>query len=310
MAFLFLPETSRQVVGNGSVPPRAWNKSGTALVRQIWPSSGPRSSKPPRTSTTATTTTTTRSATVNPLKSLSVFRDKETGLLLVYSGLVYASSYMILSTLPDQLEQLHGLDTLHISLCFLAPGFGAVASVLSTGRLLDWNFRRHARRVGMQISRGTQQDCLAGSFPLERARMESSCAALILGGASMLCYGWTLQAKLPLAIPLVFLFLQSFGSASAFSGLNNLIMDLNRDRPGVASAAMNLTRCWLGAAGTAFASPLVVRSGGTGWLGVLIPGVWLLFSPVVVVVWRCGPRWREGKRDKKEKKARVAEESG
>ncbi|KXJ85486.1 major facilitator superfamily domain-containing protein [Microdochium bolleyi] len=315
VAAMLLPETSRQIVGNGSIQPTAWNKTGASYLRQLSDHrrSGvvppaPATEKPER-PTTITTTTTPSSATaaLNPLASLRVFRDPETSLLLVYSGLVYASSYMVLSTLPGQLERVHGLDTLRVSLCFLAPGFGTVTSVLLTGRVLDWNFRRHAARtpgVGA-IPRGTgQQEYLnRASFPLERARLQSSAAALLLAGASLLCYGWTLQQQqpgtvVPLAVPLVFLFLQAAGSASAFSGLSNLIMDLNRDRPGAASAAMNITRCWLGAGGTALASPLVSATGGVGWLGVVISGFWLLFSPCVVLVFRNGPRWREEKRGK------------
>jgi MFS family permease len=232
---------------------------------------------------------------MNPLNSLKLFQDKESCLLLIYSGLIYASTYMVLSTLSDELEEKYGFNTVQGSLCFLASGFGTVTSVLLTGRILDWNFRRHARIAGMEISKQKQQDL--SKFPVEVARLQSSVPALILASVSLIAYGWTLQTKTYLAAPLIFLFLQSFGSACAFSGLNNLIMDLNRDKPGRASAAMNLTRCWLGAGGTAFASPLA-RNGGIGWLGVVIPGIWLLFSPLLFIVIRYGPKWREEKRMK------------
>jgi len=307
VAFTVLPETSRQIVGNGSVEPQAWNRTGTSLVQQVFKRHGSGSSNSTDEKAEHTKAASPSSgAALNPLASLKLFHDPESSLLLVYSGFVYANSYMILSTLPDQLEIVHGLDTLKISLCFLAPGFGTVTSVLLTGRLLDWNFRRHAARAGMTISRDKQQDLSSASFPLERARLETGIGALVLAASSLLCYGWTLQPRaggqppVPLAVPLVFLFFQAAGAASAFSGFNNLIMDLNRDRPGAASAAMNITRCWCGAAGTAFASPLVSATGGVGWLCVVIPGVWLLFSPFVFVVLRYGPRWREEKKMKKD----------
>jgi hypothetical protein len=53
-------------------------------------------------------------------------------------------------------------------------------------------------------------------------------------------------------------------------------MDVNRNRPGTASAAMNLSRCWLGAGGVAVAEPL-----GRGRMVVLIAGTWLVVSPAV-----------------------------
>lgn len=232
---------------------------------------------------------------INPLKSLKLFGDKETCVLLLYSGLIYASTYMILSTLSDQLEEIYGLSTVSASLCFLASGLGTVTSVLLTGRVLDWNFRRHAGLVGLEISKQKQQDL--SQFPIEIARMQISVPALALSGISLIAYGWTMQTKTHLSAPLIFLFLQSFGGSSAFSGFNNLIMDLNRKKPGTASAAMNLARCWMGAGGTAFASPLV-KKGGIGWLGVTIAGIWFVCSPLVFLVVRYGARWREEKRVK------------
>lgn len=298
----FLPETSRDLVGNGSIPPGKWNMTLTSYLQrgrrspvQIGERSAAELSLCPEEAKSAATRSKTRH--VNPLNSLKLFGEEETGILLLYSGLIYANSYMVLSTLPDELEKGYGLDTLHISLCFLASGFGSVASATFTGRLLDWNFRRHARLVGMEISNQKQQDL--SRFPIELARLQISVPALILAGASLVAYSWTLQARIHLSVPLILLFLQSFGSTSAFSGFSNLIMDLNRKKPGTASAAMNLSRCWMGAGGTVFATPLVTAA-GIGWLGVTIAGLWFLFSPLVLLVLRYGPRWRDEKRLREE----------
>ncbi|KAI0396781.1 major facilitator superfamily domain-containing protein [Xylariaceae sp. FL0594] len=298
VSFVFLPETSRNIVGNGSNPPSKWNMTLHAHLRRGVSGRKANSAAVPTrlaTTTRPSPSSSTKRANMNPLNPLKLFRDKESCLLLIYSGLIYASTYMVLSTLSDELEEKYGFDTVRVSLCYLASGLGTVTSVLLTGRILDWNFRRHARLAGIEISKQKQQDLT--SFPVEVARLQSSVPALVLASVSLIAYGWTLQAGTHLAAPLIFLFLQSFGRACAFSGLNNLIMDLNRDKPGRASAAMNLTRCWLGAGGTAFASPLA-RTGGVGWLGVVIPGIWLLFSPLLYFVIRRGPKWREEKRTK------------
>jgi MFS family permease len=235
-------------------------------------------------------------ARINPLSSLKLLFHKETAILIFYSGTIYASSYMVLSTLPAQLQKNYGFDTLHISFCFFSTGFGTMSAVLLAGRLLDWNFRRHAKLLGMEISNNKQQDLK--DFPIEVARLEVSLPLLLLGGVSLIAYGWTIQVRTSLAAPLVFLFLQSFGNSVAFSGFSNLIMDLNRDKPGTASAAMNLVRCLMGAGGVAFAGPLI-NAGGVGWLAITIAGIWLVFSPLVIVVIRYGPMWREEKRLKK-----------
>ncbi|KAH8424900.1 uncharacterized protein LDX57_002645 [Aspergillus melleus] len=231
---------------------------------------------------------------LNPLRSLSLFfTDKETSILLLYSGSIYASTYMVLSSMSDQLQIGYNLSTLQGSLCYFSTGFGTMSSVLAIGRLLDWNFRRHARILGIEISKDKQQDLT--TYPIERARLQLGLPFLILSGIMLLVYSWTLQTRIHLAVPLIFLFLQSFGSSCAYSCFNNLIMDLNRKRPGTASAALNLSRCWMGAGGVAFAGPLN-RVAGVGWMGVTIAGVWLVLSPLVALVVRSGPRWREERR--------------
>jgi hypothetical protein len=45
-----------------------------------------------------------------------------------------------------------------------------LTSSILAGKLLDWNFRRHAKKIGMEISKWRQQDL--ENFPIEQARLE------------------------------------------------------------------------------------------------------------------------------------------
>lgn len=92
----------------------------------------------------------------------------------------------------------------------------------------------------------------------------------------------------------------------SFTGLSALVVDLNRASPGTASAAMNLVRCWMGAGSVAFVNPLLGAI-GLGWTTVLVAAVWVAVSPVVWVIIRFGPRWREDKRVRDERKEREKE---
>lgn len=85
-----------------------------------------------------------------------------------------------------------------------------------------------------------------------------------------------------------------FSITGAFMALSTLVTDLNIERPGTATAAGNLVRCWIGAGAVALIGPLLERI-GTGWVGVLVVGVWVAFSPLLWAVVRCGPRWRDEK---------------
>jgi hypothetical protein len=233
----------------------------------------------------------------NPLSSLKLFLDKETCILLLYGGVIYSVNYFVLTTLPPQIQAHYNFNVLQTSLCFLATGFGTMAAVLLVGPLLDWNFRRHAKLLGMEISNNKQQDLK--DYPIEVARLQVSFPLLFLSAASLVAYGWTLQANTPLAAPIIFLFLTSFGNAGSFAGFNNLIVDLNRDSPGTTTAAMNLARNWMGAGGVAFANPLT-NAIGMGWACVFIAGVWMMFVPFVIWAVKSGPGWRREKQRKKE----------
>lgn len=168
-----------------------------------------------------------------------------------------------------------------------------MSAVTFVGPVLDWNFRRHAKRLGIEISKDKQQD-LKG-FPIEWARLQVSMPLLCISAAAMVAYGWVLQARTSLAAVLIFVLLTQFGIASSFSGFSSLIVDLNRERAGTTTAAMNLARCWMGAAGVAIVNPMS-NALGIGWASTVIAGSWLLFCPTMLWTIKCGPKWREEKR--------------
>lgn len=60
----------------------------------------------------------------------------------------------------------------------------------------------------------------------------------------------------------------------------------------------------MGAGAVAFVNPLL-NAIGIGWTSVLVAGVWLLISPVVLIITKYGPRWREEARLKAIEKERI-----
>ncbi|KAB8236355.1 major facilitator superfamily domain-containing protein [Aspergillus alliaceus] len=205
---IFLPETSRKIVDIGSIPAQTWNVPlFTYLCTRIAVQDQQR--------------------LASPLHSLKLFLNNRTSVLLLHSGLIYASSYTVLSNMPDQLQEKYGLGTLH-NLCYFAPGIGAMPSILVVGRLPDWYFRRYAKRFGLELNKDKLQDLTDISIKI--ARLQVCLPLLLFTGISLIAYGWTMQARTPLATLMIFLFLQSFGSSSAFLGFSNLIIDLDVGR--------------------------------------------------------------------------------
>lgn len=289
-----LPETCRKVVGNGSIPPPWWSMSLLGYLQL----------RKQRQHGTAPNRDTAKGikARPNPLRSIYIILQKESGLLIFYAGTLFAGLYMVLSSMPAQFETKYHFNTLQIGLCYIPTGLGSMTASFVIGRLLNWNFRRHARRLGMEIVDRKQQDLT--HFPIEAARLEVVFPLVYLAAATLVAYGWVMHAHTSLAGPVILLYLSTFCMSGSFTGLSTLVVDLNRESSGTATAAMNMMRCWLGAGGVAFVNPLL-NAVGIGWMAVMVAAVWLFISPVAWLAIKRGPRWREEMRVKEvEKKKR------
>ena len=290
--FVFLfPETCRKVVGNGSIPAQKWNVSLLSYYQlRKQRKAGVEGEQKTRLSF---------KSRPNPFNAVYIMFEKESGIILIYAGTLFAGYYMILTGLPTQIAEKYHFNTLQIGLCYFPTGLGSMAAALIIGKFLDWNFRRHAKRAGVELSHQRQQDLT--NFPIETARLQVVLPLVFLSGLSILAYGWVMVAHTSLAGPIILLFVATFSISGAFQGLSTLIVDLNRSSPGTATAAMNLVRCWMGAGAVAAVVPLQNRV-GLGWTAVIIAGCFALLSPIVLVVMKHGPRWRKQKASKEEAK--------
>ncbi|KIW19172.1 hypothetical protein PV08_03465 [Exophiala spinifera] len=282
VVLLFLPETCRSVVGNGSVPPPKWNRP---LLR----SKGPSIPAMP-------STLTPRRRRPSPLQSLELICHKEAAIILIYGGLMYAGYFLVLSTLTSQLSERYSMNALKIGLCYLPIGMGSLTSRWTLGILLDRNFKRTAAREEISIVANRQQD--VDNFPIEKARLQVSLPCIGLACLTILAYGWVMEYKTPLAGPLVVLFFLGHFITGSFSSFNTLIVDLYFQTPATATASGNLVRCLLGAAATAIASPLI-NAVGIGWAGTIVAAVWIVLSPFLWLVYAKGWDWRKKKIQKK-----------
>ncbi|KAL4800764.1 putative MFS transporter [Aspergillus venezuelensis] len=298
---LFLSETCRAVVGNGSIPPKRWNQSTWQIVRaRTWTKNNDAATA--AAVEPAYNTLQMRRKRRNPLTaSLSIATgSKEAFMILVYGALLFSGYMTILSTLTSELESRFGYNTIEIGLCYLPLGLGSLTSRWTVGTLLDMNFRREAKRQGLVISKNKQQD-LKG-FNIERARLAVTLPFTYLSAAFIVGYGWTMQAQTrgSIAGTLIFIFLSGHTTSGSFSSLNTLIVDINAESPATAVAASNLFRCLMGAGAVAAATPLI-KSVGMGWMATLVAGVWVVVSPALWVVYCRGFSWR-GEREKGERR--------
>lgn len=281
---IFIPETCRNIVGNGSIPPQRWNKPLRASFQER---------QSDRENAGVSREAAAPKNRPGILSSIPIILDKENFLMLFYAGIFYAGFYIIITGLPSQLSSTYNYNSIQVGLCYIPIGAGPLLIRPFVGKTMDANFRRHARRSGVEINKNVQYSIK--NFPIERARLEISLGFAYLSCISIISYGWVMGMKHPsLPAALILLFFLGLSSSAAFQPLSALVIDINPKSSAAASAANNLVRCLLGAGGVAIVN-LLFDSLGRGWTATLIALVWVLTSSFwwLVIIW--GPRWRKEK---------------
>ena len=301
---VFFPETCRAIVGNGSISPNGWNMSALNWnqMRRRKKAGADQSAE-----ALEEMKQKARAArrTPNPADSLRILFEKEGGFILLFSAVLFAGFYGVASAIPSQYALIYGFNELQIGLCYIPVGIGAMLSALFQGRLIDWNFKRHAKRLGIPISKGRQQ--ALKDFPIERARLEVALPMMYCSSCLLIGYGWAIEYNAHLAAPLILLFFVTFTLTGSFNVMSTLIVDLHPGKAGAATAANNLARCLLGAGFTAAIIPMI-NAMGRGWTYTFMAFVWLLLSPLLWATIKWGPGWREARRARDETAQSKAEE--
>lgn len=312
---LTVPETGRNVVGNGSIPPQGWNltiiewyrlrkqerlgnglsRSGTAENRRLAQAEQAKKRK---------------LRWPNPLKTIHIVMEKDMAMILFFNALIYTSFYDVTASIPSLFQEIYHFNDLQIGLCYLPFGVGCGISSFTNGLMLDRNYKKIAREIGFTIDHKRGDDLR--HFPIERARLELVWPLLISGLACYIAYGWALNYNAPLAAVLVLLFLIGLLVNGVFNILSTLVVDLYPGSPATATAANNLVRCIMGAGGTAIIN-IMIKSMGRGWCFTFVALVVAAASPMLVVSQKWGPKWREerlARTDKldEEKRMREAED--
>ncbi|KAF2137991.1 uncharacterized protein K452DRAFT_235102 [Aplosporella prunicola CBS 121167] len=304
------PETARNVVGNGSIPPQGWNmsllnyfqarkahKDSDELTRTV--------SRETERQAQARLAKQRKLRFPNPLNTLRIIKEPDVGLLLFYNSLVYTAFLDVASSAPYLYSQIYHFNDLQVGLAFIPFGFGAFCAPLVNGRMLDANYRRIARQLGMTVDRKRGDDLR--NFPIERARIEVAVPLVAIGMAALTAYGWVMQAETNLAAPLIFFFIMGLTITGAFNVLNLLIVDLYPLSPATATAANNLVRCLVGAGGSGVVI-FMIKAMGRGWCFTLHALIVLAASPILWVLVKWGPTWREKRRVRAEEATKRKEE--
>lgn len=196
---LAVPETGRNVVGNGSIPPQQWNRDLISVLRARWRVAKPQTPRDENSSPHSIPRESGKRKVrmPNPLATLKILKEKDVRLLLLYNCLVYASYFSVTSSLPYIFAQTYGFNDLQIGLSYLPYGVGALLASLFNGQVLDWRFRQVAKAAGFEIIKGQTTD--TRNFPLEKVRFPIALILILIGNSALLCYGWVFLSFFSLA---------------------------------------------------------------------------------------------------------------
>ncbi|CAP71675.1 uncharacterized protein PODANS_6_6340 [Podospora anserina S mat+] len=280
-----LAPTGRNVVGDGSVrPERRWSRTGWDLLKHIKRHEMTEEEEGRHTMEEAA------EKKVSIHTSVRILGEKE-AFVTVMAGVLFSGGYfMVLITLGSQLSERFSFRPIIVGVCYLPLETGMIASRWTVGWLLDWNFGRWARNLGLKFDLDRQQRL--EEVPIDKIRLEVALGALYVLFGTVVAYGWTVKTKSSLVGIEIALFFLGVFFAGAINGLNVLVINTHPDSPATAVAASKLVRCVVAAGASAVAMPIIERA-GMGWASASIAGAWLGFSPLLWMVMYCGANWRQ-----------------
>ncbi|KAI5209238.1 citrate synthase [Aureobasidium subglaciale] len=294
--FLFFPETCRNVVGDGSIPAPKLNWNLTDKIRHA---NREEAGLKVHEAKQEELRKNYRLTFPNPLTTLVVLADLESALILIASGLTLSCFYAVSTGASTAFRSVYGFDDMQVALMFIPFGVGGIVSAFTTGKAVDWNYRRHAKLNGFPFVKNKQQDLT--EFPLEKARLEIALPLFYIGALCVLGYGWVMDKHVSLAGPIILLFVMGYALTAAFQILNIVMLDVYPGRPATASAANNIVRCEMGAATSAAIIPMT-KAMGNGWAYTLLALLLIAYSPALLLTMKSGVNWRRAKKQKEEQK--------
>lgn len=279
LLMLVLPETLRAIVGNGSRNPKL------ALIR--FPLSAYQKLNHVKVMVQVDTVT-------KPVDLLGPFRilfDKRVALVISFLSIYYMVWQMSITAMSTLFQDRYHISEIEIGLTFIANGVGSMVGTLVIGKILDIEYRRvKAKYEATYDAEGGRNK--EENMPIERARLGTVWLWGSMQCASILVFGWTLDRKVYIAVPIICTFFTGWAAVSIQTTVMTYLVDVFPDRSSSASASMNLARCLMAAGGTSFVMPLIDKI-GVGPCFSLLTGIMVLAFGLVAVQWISGSPLRK-----------------
>ncbi|KAI2635974.1 MFS general substrate transporter [Xylaria nigripes] len=287
-----LPETLPSIVRNGSVIPSSLvARYPLRFYQKLTKVKFNIQEQPPQTA---------RKTRIDIAGPIRILFSKQSVSITIFAAVYYAVWQMSITAVSVLFQERYNLDVTQIGLSFIANGAGSIIGTLITGRLLDIDYVRvkakHesalAQRVSQPGSESSQQTRLDNvDFPLEKARLRLLPLLALLQCASVITFGWTIDFRVHIAVPIVTTFVTGWTSISMVSATTTYLIDVFPEHRAASTASLNLARCLLAAAATSIVTP-IVGAVGIGWTFTITTVVQLIALVGLGIQWRFGGKWR------------------
>jgi len=201
----FLPETLRAIVGDGSIP-AGWIYTPPISVIGRHRIMGKFDERPPRKPFT------------NPLL---MFAYPDIFILLIFNGTCFAVMYGITASISVIFADVYPhLTDAELGLCFLPMGGGMIIGALVSGKFADSYYRKIRDDIIRQARSNSESyiDIKAlekgPTFPIEKARLQMLPLIIFVYIVSVIGYGWALESRATIAIPLILQIFSEFVSCT------------------------------------------------------------------------------------------------
>lgn len=189
LIILFLPETGRKIVGNGSVPASKAMQLRTLRIMRHYP----KNVEPVQ----------EKLRLPNPVRSLEVLFRRDNAVIMTACGLLYVIYTVICASLSVLFTDIYKLTQWQAGLIYLPFGLGGTMSTFVCGPLLNRAYKRTKIKHGLITDNDVGDDL--DTFPVEHARLQAIWIPLVVTVLSVIAFGWTLHHQLVSLIPFMIL---------------------------------------------------------------------------------------------------------
>ena len=176
MVFL-LPETSRNIVGNGSMKPSKHLRLPIPTLMRHWQDSEVVAAHKRR--------------MPNPLKSLTILIRRDNTVIIIACGILYVVYTCINTSLSVLFIEIYNLNQWQAGLIYLPFGIGGTVSTFISGPLLNKAYRNARTKRGLSTDKAIGDDL--DNFPVEKARLSVIWIPMLVTSCSTVAFGWVLH---------------------------------------------------------------------------------------------------------------------